>query len=376
MKLGPWTALGLLAVLAAGGFLFAASGLAPIAASSGHWPLTERFLQFSKRRAVDTHSLGTEVPPLDRPADVMRGAAHYDTGCRPCHGGPELLAPRVPRAMTPEPPYLPLQIERWAPRHLFWITKHGLKFTGMPAWPTQERDDEVWAMVAFLLVFPELDAAEYERLVYGEPAARPTVAPGLATASDEATPALVRDVCARCHGLGGNGRGVGAFPKLAGQRPAYLAASLEAYADGRRASGIMQPIAAGLGPEARREIAVFYAGLPRSGATPPLADGDPTRGREIAHHGLREKKVPACAACHGPGAGERNAYYPILAAQYPDYLAQQLELFASGHRGGTAYHHLMTEAVRGLDATARRDVAAYYASLTAAPPSPPAPPAP
>mgnify|MGYP003298824914 CR=1 FL=1 len=26
---------------------------------------------------------------------------------------------------------------------LFSIVKHGLKFTGMPAWPTQSRDDEV-----------------------------------------------------------------------------------------------------------------------------------------------------------------------------------------------------------------------------------------
>jgi hypothetical protein len=31
----------------------------------------------------------------------------------------------------------------------------------MPAWPAPQRDDEVWAMVAFLGVFPDLDAEAY-----------------------------------------------------------------------------------------------------------------------------------------------------------------------------------------------------------------------
>ena len=38
----------------------------------------------------------------------------------------------------------------------------------MPAWPTQQRDDEVWAMVAFLRTLPDLQAEDYRRLVHGE----------------------------------------------------------------------------------------------------------------------------------------------------------------------------------------------------------------
>jgi len=40
---------------------------------------------------------------------------------------------------------------------LFQVVNHGLKFTGMPEWPVRDRDDEVWAMVAFLKKMPELD---------------------------------------------------------------------------------------------------------------------------------------------------------------------------------------------------------------------------
>src|SRR5688500_10415819 len=42
-----------------------------------------------------------------------------------------------------------------------------LEITGMPAWPAQQRDDEVWAMTAFLRRLPQLDADEYQRLTRG-----------------------------------------------------------------------------------------------------------------------------------------------------------------------------------------------------------------
>src|SRR5271154_7077879 len=52
--------------------------------------------------------------------------------------------------------------------------------------------------------------------------------------------------CARCHGFDGEADGSGAFPKLAGQFPQYLAKKLRAYASGARQNALMQPIAKGL----------------------------------------------------------------------------------------------------------------------------------
>ena len=78
---------------------------------------------------------------------------------------------------------------------------------------------------------------------------------------DGAPPAVVES-CARCHGRDGNGRGVGAFPKLAGQQPSYLYAALRAYARGTRHSGIMEPVASGLPEEARHASLRYYASLP------------------------------------------------------------------------------------------------------------------
>ncbi|MDQ3585299.1 MAG: c-type cytochrome [Acidobacteriota bacterium] len=358
-----------LVVMAIGGFLVAASGVIPIKASSGHWAITRWFLQFSKGRSVATHTWGLEAPTsLDEPRLVLKGAGAYETNCRACHGNPSLRNPRVAQAMTPQPPYLPQTIPQWESGELFYIVKHGIKFTGMPAWLAQQRDDEVWAMVAFLRKFPELDAEGYRRLVSGEANLNREVAPIQGLLGPETMPRAITVSCARCHGMDGLGRGVGAFPKLAGQSPAYLYASLQAYARKERHSGVMEPNAVGLSDEEMRELARYYSSLPKPTPSTPSPETSLAieRGAAIAQRGIPTQRVPSCVACHGPGDIPRNPVYPELAGQYSDYLALQLELFKQQQRGGTAYAHLMRLVATHLTPEQMRDVALYYESLTSA----------
>jgi len=308
------------------------------------------------------------IRTVDEPWLVLKGAGHYETGCLPCHGAPGRRNPRIARAMTPPPPYLGPEVLQWQDDELFYIVKHGIKFTGMPAWPTQRRDDEVWAVVAFLRQLPNLEAEAYRRLVHGEADADGTVTPISALTGPEEVPRAVTASCGRCHGVHGHGRGIGAFPKLAGQRPAYLFASLQAYARGERYSGMMEPIAAGLSPEEMQALARYYSRLQE--ASPSALHPDATsaieRGEAIASRGIPHQRVPSCADCHGPGATRRNPLYPNLAGQYADYLVLQLESFKKNVRGGTDYAHIMRRVAAGLTPEQMRDVALYYASLPAA----------
>lgn len=165
-------------------------------------------------------------------------------------------------------------------------------------------------------------------------------------------------------------RGLGAFPRLAGQRPTYLYAALQAYAHGERHSGTMEPIAAGLSLEEMHELARYYASLKASVLS--LPDQEAThqeivvaieRGEAIADQGIPRQGVPSCVDCHGPGPTRRNPFYPTLARQYADYLILQLELFKKGHRGGSPYAHLMHSVATRLTSEQMRDVALYYAHL-------------
>ena len=157
-------AAGVLVVLGAvGGLIVMISGAVPIKASARHWDITAAFLDFAKRRSVKTHTFRMKVPPLEDPALALKGAGHYDFACEPCHGSPSVQQPRIAYRMTPPPPDLREQVSTYYPEELFYIVKHGIKFTGMPAWPTQQRDDEVWAMVALLEALPSLGDTGYER---------------------------------------------------------------------------------------------------------------------------------------------------------------------------------------------------------------------
>ena len=342
--------LGLLA-LGGVGALVVLSGVIPIKASAGHWAITAWFLDFAKTRSVATHSMGTKVPSLDEPGLAMLGAGHYEGGCRPCHGAPGAARGPIPMAMTPHPPDLSEHAAHFDDAELHYLVLHGIKMTGMPAWPALEREDEVWAVVAFLNEMPQMDHGAYDALVHDE-------------AVMDGAPEIVRGVCARCHGFDGLGRGAQRIPRLAGQRPVYLAKSLEAYARGNRHSGIMEPIAAALSGEQARAAVDWYASLP---PPPPSRRGGDERGAEIAERGIPERDIPSCTDCHGPGHEPRHPAYPWIAGQPAWYLEKQLELFGARSRGGTEYADIMQNVTaHQLEPDVARSVARYYASLSPA----------
>ena len=85
--------------------------------------------------------------------------------------------------------------------------------------------------------------------------------------------------CAGCHGARGEGGSTGG-PALAGQPQAYLVRQLDAYADGRRQHAVMSPIARGLRPEEREELAAYYARLQPPARPPQLGSYKNDGGRD------------------------------------------------------------------------------------------------
>jgi hypothetical protein len=51
------------------------------------------------------------------------------------------------------------------PAELFWVTKQGIKMTGMPSWGATHDDVDLWAVVAFMMELPDIDAASYESML-------------------------------------------------------------------------------------------------------------------------------------------------------------------------------------------------------------------
>jgi len=292
------------------GLLFAWSGVFNIAASSGHWAVTEWFLHWTMRNSVKTHSFfDSPKDPIATDGGLVSAAGHFAAACASCHGAPgQRPSPVMQKAMPPAPD-LAINARQWTDAQLFYILRHGVKYSGMPAWGAAKRDDEIRRMVAFVRRLPGMTAAQY-RALSGQ-------AQGAGTADVRALGDNVLAGCVACHGADGRGRGQPDIPILGGQHTSYLAAALAAYADGRRASAVMGNAAATLTADERHALAAHFATLPglRRDATPA---GDP-RARVIVERGLPERQLPACASCHGAGKPQ-----PLLVGQRADYIAARL----------------------------------------------------
>ena len=141
-------------------------------------------------------------------------------------------------------------------------------------------------------------------------------------------------VCMGCHGRAGEGRVEAGYPPLAGQPPLYLRRQLEAYADGRRTSRVMTPIAKGLTPASRERLAMHFARRP----LPPQAPVERTsrltegRGERLAEVGDESLRVQACANCHGRGGAGQLPTGPRLAGLPAVYIAEELRAWRDGRR--------------------------------------------
>ena len=337
MRVGWKHVLMSLVALFGAGMLVVWLGIIDVRASSGHWRVTDWFLHWAMRSSVRTAALAVEAPPLDDPGLLPAAAGHYEVACTDCHGSPaEVRSPAV-LGMLPPPPDLKDVVEEWPPEQLFEIVKHGIRYTGMPAWPAPHRDDEVWAMVAFLRQYPELDTSRYARLTGGM------------KARGDDFPSVVA-YCESCHAAGRLGED-SAIPKLDGQSEAYILASLKAFRNGDRPSGIMQTAVNGLSDETLAGLARHYAARPTK---PSDADAEP----RLVTSGDQARKIPACSGCHDR-AGV-NPAYPRLAGLSARYIRSQLRLFRSGNRGGTAYEEIMTRAALHLTEADIEALARHY----------------
>lgn len=156
--------LATLLVLALGGLGYVYSGAYNVAASDEHSAVMRWLLETTFHQSVQAHADGI-TPPQDLadPGRIERGARAYDEMCAGCHLAPGMTPTEIHRGLRPEPPELAEHAEL-EPAEAFWVIKHGVKMTGMPAWGVSHEDEELWDLVAFLEQLPQLSAADYRRL--------------------------------------------------------------------------------------------------------------------------------------------------------------------------------------------------------------------
>ena len=395
---GPFALAGAAALLAA--ILVVTSGMLNLAASTPHPRGWASFLHYVFKRSTAHHAADLVVPAdFGTPAMIAKGAAYYGTACAHCHGGPGLGQNPVALSMTPRPQYLIHEVGTFSDRELFWIVKHGVKYSAMPAYPAQDRDDEVWSVVSFLRAMPRLTTAQYRTLAYGD-APKTTDSLGVAALADTfpkhdyalphsdepprdsyayVHPSIGFDsfsidgdvvkTCARCHTRAGTGPDNGAIPNIAILRAEYFRTALGRYANGGRHSGFMQAVATQLDDGQMAALARYYTGQQqqRSDSAPGSA-AEIALGERIAVAGIPARGIGSCAGCHDITKASARAF-PAIDGQHRLYLAGRLRQFRAAPPTGGGGNPMIAIAKK-LDDREVDGLAAFYASRAPAAPSP------
>jgi cytochrome c553 len=156
--------------------------------------------------------------------------------------------------------------------------------------------------------------------------------------------------CTACHGEHGEGTPEsGFFPRLAGKPAGYLARQIQNFQDGLRKYAPMEYTVRGLTPDYMHEIAEYFAAqqVPYAHSPVPRISGEMiARGQALATHGDPDRKIPACAACHGAQLTGVEPDIPGLVGLPYDYISAQLGSWRTHTRAMVAPDCMATIASR------------------------------
>jgi mono/diheme cytochrome c family protein len=186
-------------------------GLYDVGATTEHTQPVYSLLETTMKHSVRQRAAGIQPPPLAEPSLISRGAACYRDHCVQCHGGPGVAPGPVGMSMQPLPGPLVDAARRWQARELYWITRNGIRMSGMPAWELRMSEQDIWAVVGFIGQLPQMSPADYQARMAAErsqvctlPSSGDTGAALMSRPADERAQLVLRQyVCIACHTIPG-----------------------------------------------------------------------------------------------------------------------------------------------------------------------------
>ncbi|MBJ6125468.1 c-type cytochrome [Microvirga splendida] len=161
-------ALGLAALLGIAGLIAVYTGAYNVAATEEHASFTRWAFDTTFHNSVESRADDVAAPAAFTPAMIAAGAGPYKTMCQHCHAGPGVERAEWAGGMRPRPPHLTEAAAEWEPQEVFWLVKHGVKMSGMPAFGPTHGDQAIWNIAAFVKQLPAMTSEEYARLGGGQ----------------------------------------------------------------------------------------------------------------------------------------------------------------------------------------------------------------
>ena len=159
-----WSIMGgILGTLAVVIFVLA-SGVVNVGADSKPGLFERTLAPWGRKRSVEKRASKERDPYAGHPAAISAGFSQYRKTCVMCHGAPGVPAAELSKGFNPPAPLLGNGENNTSDGELFWIIKHGIRMTAMPAFGPTRTDEEIWNIVAFIRTLPDLSAKDQDTL--------------------------------------------------------------------------------------------------------------------------------------------------------------------------------------------------------------------
>ncbi len=133
-------------------------------ASRGPGTLETILASWTVDRSVAVRAPDEKNPHASDATAIADGLHHYREMCVQCHGAPGMKPAEFAAGLNPPAPDLADEAKEWTDGQLFWIIKHGIRMTGMPAFGSTHGDDDIWKIVAFVRQLDHLTAEQKSQL--------------------------------------------------------------------------------------------------------------------------------------------------------------------------------------------------------------------
>jgi cytochrome c553 len=174
-----------------------------------------------------------------------------------------------------------------------------------------------------------------------------------ATANSVGRGATLALRCTMCHGE--RGMSEANSPNLAGQYASVIYKQLIDFQTGARTNAVMSPMAVNLSDQDMRDLAAYYASLPRPPAQRKVSA---SLAPPIVAHGAPMRNIAPCAACHG--GIDNKAGSPWIDGLPASYTKAQLLAFRAGTRTNDI-DEVMRNVARNMTDDEIEAAADYYA---------------
>jgi mono/diheme cytochrome c family protein len=142
-------------------------GVLPVQADGAPSQLEAGLLQAALHASVARHAPTGGNPQPSPKTDPIMGETIYRQLCSRCHGLTERSDNTYGKSFYPPAPNLLLRGTTFSEGEIFWIVKHGIRNTAMPAWGSLLTDEEIWRVAGVVRKFNS--TRELESAIRTEP---------------------------------------------------------------------------------------------------------------------------------------------------------------------------------------------------------------